>query len=236
MKLEIGYNFSFEVRKEVCIRPGIEDISILFISDLHLNKFNQKTINIILSTIEDLQPTIILLGGDYVDSEFGLQILDNFLAQISDRPNVFAIAGNHDYFFDITSIEKLFVKNKICWIEKMSVEIEISEKKIKIDGNIATEKQSHCDFSILVLHKPLDIENIKDNYDIMLAGHLHGCQFVFWQKDEKLYPGKLFYKWNVLKEEGLNYNYYISKGMGDTLPIRYNCKRDMIFINVKGKY
>jgi len=232
MKLEIGYKHSFEIRRETFVVNTPDNFSILYLSDLHLNKFSKSIITSLIAKIEFLNPTILLLGGDYVDSKKGLIHFANLLRSISLRENTFAIAGNHDIYFGIDEIEKIITEHNVVWLEGKSFTLNLPNSKLKIDGNIITKAENDYDLSILVLHKPIDINLIQNVYNIALAGHLHGCQFVLWESEDKLFPGKFFYRWNILKAALTKGNYYISKGLGDTLPIRYNCKRDLLFIQV----
>jgi predicted MPP superfamily phosphohydrolase len=229
MKLEIGYKHLFEVRKESFAAKCPEGFSILFMSDLHFNRYSGTTCLSIIDKINELNPDIILLGGDYADSKRGLYHLRVLLGSLSHRQNVFAVAGNHDHFFGFETIKDIMHENNVNWIEKSSDKFKFKGTIIRIDGNMLQEKGNE-DLSILLLHKPLDIAN--SSYDLSFAGHLHGSQFVFWRSGECLYPGRVFYKWNRLGFSNGNSRYFISKGMGDTLPIRYNCKKDMIFLEV----
>ena len=230
MKLEIGYNHSFEIRRETCVTNCPDNFTVLYLSDLHLNKFSQSIETRISTTIDELDPTIVCFGGDYVDSKKGLVHLNNLLSSISHRQNIFAIAGNHDYYYGIEEIKKIFIENNAVWLENKSVSLNFRNTKIKIDGNFINKQIDSYDFSILLLHKPKHTNQFSDNYNLAFAGHLHGSQFVLWKSENKLFPGKLFYKWNILKTKQNNCHYFISKGLGDTLPIRYNCKRDLLFI------
>ncbi|MEO6550520.1 MAG: metallophosphoesterase [Ferruginibacter sp.] len=234
MKLEIGSNDHFEVRHEIYPAEITGGFSILYLSDLHLNRFKTSIIAKILSRIHDLNPDIILLGGDYIDFKSQLVHLDKLLKGLSHRKNVLAIAGNHDYRFGVGTIEKLMKENQISWIENDSITLTINNNTIQIDGSKPSGKINPADFSILCLHHPIDIKLFKNNYQLAFAGHLHGCQFVFWQNDKGLYPGRLFYKWNTLLQTSNDCRYYISKGMGDTLPVRLNCSKEMIFVEVAG--
>lgn len=235
MKLEIGYNHSFEIRRETYDSNCQDNFSVLYLSDLHFNQFSHTISKLIASIIDKLDPTVVLLGGDYVDSKQGLQCLNALLNSISHRKNIFAIAGNHDYFFGIEKIKKIMLTNNVVWLEYKSSYINLRNTKIKIDGNFTNEESNNHDFSILVLHKPIDIDHFAESYNLAFAGHLHGSQVVLWKSNNNLYPGKWFYKWNLLKTKQNNCQYFISKGLGDTLPIRYNCKRDLMFIEVINK-
>ena len=232
MKLDIGYGDLFEIRRKECKAPAVSDFSVLYLSDFHFNKYSESiTINIIRH-INEMNPDIILLGGDYVDTKKGLKYFIKLLHFLSHRNNVFAVAGNHDYFFGIKTIEQVIVGNNIKWIEKKSILLNINDMVVQIDGNNLFRKNSESLFSILCLHKPINISHFKDNYDLAFGGHLHGCQLVLWQNNKGLFPGRLFYRWNLLETKLDNCQYIISKGLGDTLPIRYNCAKDMIFVNI----
>lgn len=234
MKLEIGYNHTFEIRKETIFAECKNNFRVLYFSDLHFNKYGGPICDRIIESIRVLNPDVILIGGDLVDSKKGLVYLDKLFSFLSRRENVFVIAGNHDYFFGIESIKDCVTKNNIFWLEKESTKITLKDSSVYISGNLQKSDEKEGDFSILFLHKPINV--IKpQNYDLILAGHLHGCQFVFWKSGNALFPGKFFYKWNVLKKKIVNTSYFISKGLGDTLPIRYNCKRDMLLIDVTSK-
>lgn len=233
MKLEIGSGHSFEVRVEHCTVDGAEDFSVLYLSDFHFNKHSQAITTKIVDKIQELDPSIVLLGGDYVDSKSGFLYLTILMKALSQRENVFAIAGNHDYFWGISAIQTIITDHNALWIEKKSVTLDVQNTRIQIDGNQPTNQPADAGFSILCLHRPINIAAYKNTYDLVLAGHLHGSQFVFWQSEQGLYPGRWFYKWNRLKMQYDGGQYLISKGLGDTLPIRYNCKKDVILVNCK---
>lgn len=232
MKLETGYNQPFEIRKEVYLANSQTGFDILYLSDLHFNGFTKGMISKIGLAIHELNPSIILFGGDYIDSKKGLVYLNELLSSISGRANMFAIAGNHDYFFGIKKVEKVFLENNVIWIEKKSIHLDLENIRIRIDGNIVYKEAGTEDFSILLLHKPKRLHQFKNYYNVAFAGHLHGCQFVFWKSGNNLYPGRFFYQNNFLKDRQANCDYFISKGAGDAIPVRYNCKRDILLVKV----
>ncbi len=230
MKLELGYNATFEIRKERYALPIHQDLKVLYLSDLHLNGFGASLVSMLCVEIDNLNPDIILLGGDYVDTKKGMVHFELLLNTLSAHKHVLAIAGNHDQWFGLEKLHPLFLKNNIVWLEQQSIVLEVKGLKVRIDGNQPLHKTSFADVSILCLHKPIDMSEYGNNYHLALAGHLHGCQFVFWQNIKGLFPGRFFYKWNMLKTQLGNCLYLISKGLGDTLPIRYNCPKDIIFV------
>ncbi|QHT66207.1 hypothetical protein GXP67_05760 [Rhodocytophaga rosea] len=231
MKLELGYKSSIEVRHEHYRCKVEEAFSMLYISDFHFTAYSGDMVQRLVEKIEELNPDILLLGGDYYDSSTGFYHLCKFMKAISHRRNVFAIAGNHDYFFGIAKTKEVIRENNAYWLEEDSFSLQVNNTIIHIDGN-KPQRAKRADINILCLHKPIDLEGYYDHYNVVFAGHLHGSQVVLWQTSKGLYPGRLFYKWNMLKKSVGDCLYLISKGIGDTLPIRYNCKKDIILVNV----
>ncbi|MBA3665499.1 MAG: metallophosphoesterase [Bacteroidetes bacterium] len=232
MKLEVGYRNSFEVRQEVYHCRVPREISILYLSDLHLNAFSGGLILGLQKKIHELDPSIILLGGDYVDTEKGVEHFDSLLNSMSGK-NVFAIAGNHDRIFGISRLEKIIKSKKVVWLEGESVALNVNACKIQISNRVAHPHQTKADVNILCLHEPLNMDKLDNSFNLVFAGHLHGCQFVFWKNLKGLYPGRFFYKMNFLRRRVNRCLYLISKGLGDTLPLRYNCKKDVIYVRIR---
>lgn len=232
MKLEIGYNHDFEVREEACWVPGGEGFTVLYLSDLHLNRFSGPTVTRLMGTIARLNPRVILLGGDYADSATGFQHFTRLVEFLAGREHVFAIAGNHDVFFGVQKVKKLVESNRLGWLADKPVEICLDGRRVQLTSNVTSERAEGVDFSILCLHQPVDIAALRSCYELAFAGHLHGSQVVWWQSGQALFPGRLFYRWNILKATVGNCLYLISKGLGDTLPVRYNCKKDVVFVRI----
>jgi len=230
--LEIGYKDSFEIRKELLFANCNSSIQILYLSDLHLNKYSESLVHNIIEKISQINPDIVLLGGDYIDFESGISFLKRLCYFLSDQAHVYAIPGNHDSFFGVKKVEAIFDHYKIKWLPKSSSIVQLNGIKIYINADPKIPTLKEADFNILCLHQPIDVSIKMKTVNLILAGHLHGCQINLWQNEKGIYPGKLFYKWNLLRQKLQHGVYLISKGLGDSLPIRFNCKRDMLLITL----
>ena len=62
----------------------------------------------------------------------------------------------------------------------------------------------------------------------MLAGHLHGGQCVLATRRGRLYPAAWIYRWHGLRFAEWGAVLLVSRGAGDTLPVRFNCPREVI--------
>lgn len=231
-RLEIGYNSRFEIRMERVACAVRSAIRILYLSDLHFTGRSAEMAGRLVEEVKRLCPDLVLLGGDYTDSYAGLVPLGHLLQGISGVAPALAIAGNHDRFFGINTLREMMETHRVQWIEGASHDLYIKGTHIRVDGNACAERDPGSAIRVLCLHKPLDPEGLRTGYHLAFAGHLHGGQCVLWENRKGLFPGRYFYKWNRLKAQVGDCHYYISRGLGDTLPIRYNCPKELIVVDL----
>ena len=232
MRLEIGNDRELIVREEAYSAGQGAPFSIAFLSDLHFKKDSGLIVKDILDHLESIQPSLILLGGDYIDREMGEVHFEHLIREMCRKWKVLAIAGNHDHFFGVTRIQNMIEQFNGIWIEKRSHEESINGVHVVVDGNAVIPRDKVNGIHILCSHKPRDI-NDHTRYNIILAGHLHGSQVVLWKKNDELYPGRLFYKWNGLRYRKDDTAMFVSRGISDTLPVRLNCEREIVVVRVE---
>jgi predicted MPP superfamily phosphohydrolase len=232
MKLEVGYSSDFEVRQVDYPCAGAGSFTVLYLSDLHLTRFGGPLVARLIAAITQLDPQLILLGGDYVDGPRGMAHFSRLLQFLSARPHVFVIAGNHDEWFGLAKVRQLVEANNLTWLGTETVEIRLAGRRIAVSGKEAPIRDKIMDFSILCLHQPDGLPQLSAGHHLAFAGHLHGSQVVLWRSARGLYPGRLFYRWNILQARLGNCLCVISKGLGDTLPVRYNCPKDVVLVRV----
>jgi uncharacterized protein len=167
-----------------------EDMNIVFISDLHINIFQNKNyIKNLIQKISKINPDIILIWWDIVDSP-EKHYKNAFLEFNNIDIPIFATLWNHDNFWKNKIIlelikdtkiklirnEKINFKNiRIIWIDDKSYR---SWKKLN-DILSQIEVEDNWKFNILISHQPQHLTKIKDYYiDLQLAGHTHNWQFV----------------------------------------------------------
>jgi len=222
---------SYEIREYAIVKKVAQTIRILFISDLHFKKKSHRLALAILQDIEDIQPDIILLGGDYSDTKKGNEVLSFFLSQLVGKAHIYCIAGNHDRWRVNRRVQSIFSKHDLDWLSNTSCKDMIKGTKVSIHTQAAACQEE--DLNILLLHEPITYTDELSCYDVIVAGHLHGGQIVLFEKEGNLYPLRYFYKNGFLEKKINKTLYIISKGMGDLIPFRINCKRDMVLVDIE---
>lgn len=229
-KLQLGKNPSFQLRQEWIDWDG-EETKIAFASDFHFTGSSAAYAQKLAACILEMNPDLLILGGDYADTKAGLGIFSAMLNEWSGRFPITWIWGNHDSRF-LKKLNLLFNTHDAICLSGRAQEIKLKEKRIWFDGHHSLLDPHPVFYSIRVLHQPKK-PSLLSKWDLVLAGHLHGGQWVWFEKDGKMFPGAWIYPQNFLRREQEQMVYLVSKGLGDTLPIRWNCPYDILQINFK---
>lgn len=215
---------------------GDENLSMLLISDIHL-WYSKSILDDIEKVIEKNNPDLILMTGDYFDLPRGANIFREFLSKIAKVYKIAFIRGNHDLLYGdrisnlLLGIPNCFnVENAIFkYKSKQGYRYNITAWNNRFSlANLEDEK------NIVLIHNPEKIvTNDLENINIILAGHLHGGQFIFFKtKDNSNFPGCLLYKHCTDRKQIGNTTLVVSKGLGDTLPFRLNCPKEVVIIKI----
>lgn len=180
--IEIG---SYEIHSRK-IPKVFDGFKIIQISDLH-NKSFGKNNNILLKKIYDLNPDIICITGDLIDSEnkdFSNAL--NLIDKLCSRYKVYYIIGNHEQKVMINKRKELY-KNyfkelnskNIINLENEKVKIEKDNKHINLYGLVVpysyypylfneNRKNKNLDFNKYDIEKKLGKTNTEE-YNVLLA-------------------------------------------------------------------
>ncbi len=176
------------------IPRAFDGMRIVFVSDIHHgDALSIERVQKLVQRVNDLQPDIIILGGDYVslDKRYVKPVFSE-LCKLKSKYGVFGVMGNHDYFVDGDLSRKMMEINGIKQCDNKSYWVKINKDSIKIggvddpsgsvpqiDSTISDVKKK--DFCILISHRPDYIRELTtDRVDLTLSGHTHGGQVTFF--------------------------------------------------------
>lgn len=166
---------------------------IVFVSDISCGPtFSVKRVRDLVEEINDLDPDIVLLGGDYsYKSEANIRPCFKELAELKSKYK-FGVLGDRDYWYGKqTTMQEMFAAD-IKPLVNSGEWIDIAGQKIKICGvddlwtgnpdlKPIIKDTSEKDFVVLISHNPDFVDQIDNGMiDLVLSGHTRGGQISFF--------------------------------------------------------
>jgi predicted MPP superfamily phosphohydrolase len=228
----IGLNGTLHIREErLSIRP--DACRLMYVSDIHLRR--TRCDNLCRQVIESARCSNIdalLLGGDLVDGPEELDKLGDLVGALCEVAPVFAVGGNHDRHVGINRVRDAIVSGGGQWIHAGVAHIRHGSRVIAVSGP-ETVYLPDGDFQVLCAHDPRVWKTARQHgYDLVLAGHLHGCQVVAFEYRGRLFPGAIFYPYCFLRHQHGSTRLVVSRGVSDLVPIRWRCPREVVLCQV----
>lgn len=230
------------------IPNSFKGTKVVFISDIHHGElFSYNRVVKLVKKINELEPDIIILGGDYASHIEESQRCFEALKDLKANIGIYGVLGNHDNWADKEKTMFFMEKAGIKCLNNSSVWINRDGKKIKIGGlgDYWTDAQdlesligdtNHKDYVLLIEHNPDYVETLKTNkVDMVLSGHTHGGQvtlFGIWGVTSSKYGFK--YRTGLIKT---NYTkVLVSNGIGMVFhPFRLFARPQINLIYLGGK-
>ena len=196
------YNISYIKRTEYTIqtRKVSSDYQMVFISDTHYGTVqNPAVLKNAVEEIKDLEPDIVVLGGDIVEggtSREEMEEVFQMIGTIECRYGIYYVYGNHDRQQDREQrtytdeeLEKAITKNGITILKDNYVEIgsdlilagrddaEIGEEFRRLPAEKILNRADKERYIIMLDHQPVETAmNSKAGVDLQLSGHTHAGQ------------------------------------------------------------
>ena len=215
----------FPVRHAMGLRASVR---FLFASDLHLTHWSPQVGHQLLRVVQEWRPDFVVLGGDLVDWPCAVGCLRDLIRQLADCTPVLAITGNHDHWVGLSRVRKTVREAGAILLDHPWTH---ERSGLEIHGSLPTGPAPP--HSLLAIHNPSDFPKaVEAGFPLALAGHLHGCQFILWERAGLQYPGAWFYRYNGREFSRQRTRMVVSLGVHDTLPIRWNCPREVLAVEI----
>jgi len=184
--VEVGISRPLYIRHEK-LSQRKDACRVLYVSDIHLRPGRSDELSRqVLASVIDSRANVVLFGGDMIDSAGELENLSELVAHICPIAPLFAIAGNHDVSVGIDLVRSAITAGGGTWIYHNIAQLEFGARRIAIAGP-AADSMPQGDVRILCAHNPRIWKTSRHRgFDLVLAGHLHGCQVVAFEYRNRL--------------------------------------------------
>jgi predicted MPP superfamily phosphohydrolase len=230
--------------------PCLEGLSIIHLSDLHLTgRIGKAYFQEVAHLCNEQEPDLILITGDLLDSGACVEWIPDVFGVLRAKHGVFYILGNHDRRVGPARVREHLNALGLVSVGGRWLVHEVNGVPILLAGNELPWLPPAADLTgappspdeggplrILLSHSPDQLHWASNHdFDLMLAGHLHGGQFRLPLIGPILSPSRT----GVRFASGVFHDpptvLHVSRGISAEVPIRFNCPPEMTKLILHGK-
>ncbi len=175
---------------------ALDGLRIVQLSDIHIGPtLKADFLEQIVQTTQELEPDLIVITGDLVDG-FAEEMAHEVaaFARLQAPLGVFAVTGNHEYYWDAPAWIKTFEGLGLKMLNNAHAVLDVRGASLMVAGvtdlsagRFIPEHASDphkarggadADLKLLLAHQPKSVyEAAAAGFDLQLSGHTHGGQF-----------------------------------------------------------
>jgi len=228
-------------------------LRIALIADIHTGGpfINERKLRRIVELTNQQNPDLIILLGDYmspnswhshrVEPEVTAAALKNLKAPLG----VYAILGNHDWWYNGNKVQRAFEANGIPVLENDVAEVKWRGNSFWLVGladlwtrpqniNETVAKIPDGSAIIALTHNPDIFPNVPRNVPLLLAAHTHGGQVNIPLIGTPIVPsdfGPKYTKGHIFEN---GHHLFVTSGIGTSiLPVRFRVTPEIVILTIK---
>lgn len=225
---------------------GLEGFKIALLSDFHLYphtrlEFLQRAID----QANEIQADLVALTGDFVQKDAeAIYDLAPALARLNAKYGIFSVLGNHDHWKGASLVREELDRNGLNVLDNQGLSLPHPSGQVFLAGvddawagnpdpAKALDRHRGESLTILLSHEPDPADEYQKDprITLQLSGHSHGGQVRFPLAGSPFLP-----PWGKKYDLGLyqvgDMWLYTNRGLGVTVPIRFNCRPEVTEITL----
>ncbi|MDX6577752.1 MAG: uncharacterized protein QOE96_3705 [Blastocatellia bacterium] len=230
----------------------LSGLRIAVIADIHTGGpfIDDEKLRKIVATTNELNADLIVLLGDYmspnswhshrVEPEVTAASLKDLKAPLG----VYAILGNHDWWYDGEKVRRAFEQNGIRVLEDEVAEIKWHERSFWLVGlaDLWTRSQ-HIDETIAkappgstivaLTHNPDIFPRLPPSVPLLLAGHTHGGQVNLPLIGTPVVSSRFGPRYSAGHVFENGHHLFVTTGIGTSiLPVRFRVPPEIVILTI----
>ncbi len=230
---------------------ALDGLRILHLSDFHFTgriqpAYFEEVVRLASETPADL----IALTGDFVDKTECIDWIPSTIGKLSARLGVYFVLGNHDRkVVDVPRLRQTLVDCGLVDLGGRWQPIEVSGQTVVLAGNEMPWLGPLPDLSgcpgadsadwpirIVLAHTPDQWPwAVRNDFDLMLAGHTHGGQVRLPIVGPIFCPSRH----GVEMASGVYYKLptviHVTRGVSGETPLRWNCPPEIAYLTLRAR-
>jgi predicted MPP superfamily phosphohydrolase len=232
---------------------ALDGLSIVAVGDIHAGApyINQQYLEKLVQTINQQQPDLVVLLGDYVIQEIPggtyiePEVIASKLKPLHAPLGVYAVLGNHDVWGDAVRIRRALESVGIRVLKNSAVEVKANGAVFWLAG-IDDFFTGHSDVGsalkripsdstiVAVTHDPDVFPEIPSRVTLTLAAHTHGGQVALPIVGRLIVPSKYGQRYAIGHIREAGHDMYVTTGIGtSTLPVRFRVPPEIAVIRLR---
>ena len=231
----------------------LSGIRIAVISDIHVGArfIDDDKLRLIVSRTNSLQPSLIVILGDYMTGRAGTTNPPESFALILKDLNaplgVYSVLGNHDWWFNGSRVRKGLEANGIKVLDDEVTELKLQNGSFWLAGlaDLWTRPQRIEQTInqipdgrpiIAITHNPDIFPNVPSRVPLLLAGHTHGGQVRFPLIGTVVQAsdyGERYVRGHVIEQ---NHHLFVTTGIGTSImPVRFAVPPEIVLLTIESQ-
>ena len=231
----------------------LSGLRVALVADIHTGGpfINDKKLRRIVELTNQQNPDLIVLLGDYmspnswhshrVEPEVTAAVLKDLQAPLG----VYAILGNHDWWYNGTKVRRAFEANGIPVLEDEVAEVKWRNSSFWLVGlaDLWTRPQ-HISETIAkvpsgatvvaLTHNPDIFPSVPQSVPLLLAAHTHGGQVNIPLIGTPIVPSDFGPKYTAGHIFENDHHLFVTTGIGTSiLPVRFRVPPEIVLLTVK---
>ena len=223
---------------------ALTGLRIAHLSDLHLTgELDRRIYEYFVELTHSLEPDLVALTGDLVEKTPCWDWLPGTLGRLRARFGTYFVLGNHDIRIDHERTRQVLVESGLVNLGAACRRIDVRGIEVLLAGNELPwlgppprlepleRPQNVESFRILLAHTPDELPWARrHDFDLMLAGHVHGGQIQIPPLGPILAPSMhgVHYASGVFHEPPTVL--HVGRGTSGKLPLRFFCPPELTLL------
>ena len=230
-------------------------LRIALIADLHTGGWfvDENKLRLIVDRTNQLNPDLVVLLGDYMSSNtwhgrrVEPEITAGVLKDLRAPLGVYAVLGNHDWWYNGNKVRRAFEQNGIPVLEDEVAEIKWRDKSFWLVGlaDLWTRPQ-HIDETIAkappgstmiaLTHNPDIFPRLPPSVPLLLAAHTHGGQVNIPLLGTPIVPSRFGSKYTAGHVFEGGHHMFVTTGIGTSIiPVRFRVPPEIVILTLKSQ-
>lgn len=235
---------------------SLNHLKIVSVADLHAGTryINEAKLERVVAMVNQTQPDLIVLLGDFVSQNKDDQVLmepekiADKLKGLRARYGVFAVLGNHDWWYNGQRVKHALEAAGIRVLENDVAQIQMNGQTVwllgvpdywtrqPLDIRPALAKINSPGPIIALTHNPDVFPELPANISLTLAAHTHGGQVNFPFIGRLIVPSRYGQRYAAGYIQENNRQLFVTTGIGTTgIAVRFRVPPEIAVLDITAK-